>query len=138
MGERLYPHDDFEATIRIYGATEGGRRTPAFNGIRWDFAYADDQPPVALYMIWPDFYAGPSGQHLPADQPLPVGIELSARMFVLMDEMRPEVHRERITPGVRFFCHEGSRRVAEGVVTRVTGLFTPREELRPVEPPAGN
>lgn len=137
MSDRLYPHDDFEATIRIYSAAEGGRRTPVLNGIRWDFAYAADEPPAALYMIWPDFYASASGQYLPADEPLPVGAELSARMLVVMDEMRAEVHRGRIAPGVRFFCHEGGRRVAEGVVTRITGMFAPRE-AKPVDPAAGS
>jgi hypothetical protein len=57
---------------------------------------------------------------------LPVGVELSARMYVVADEMRAEMHRGRIAPGVRFYCHEGGRRMAEGVVTRITGLFTPR------------
>ena len=122
----LYPPDDFEAAIRVYGSKEGGRRTPAFNGIRWDLAYAGDGPdPPSLYMVWPDFFAA-GGQSLPTDQPLPVGVELSARMTVVMDEMRAEVHRGRIAPGVRFFCHEGGQRVAEGVVSRITGLFASR------------
>lgn len=135
MPDRLYPWDDFEAAIRIYSAEDGGRRTPAFNGIRWDFAYAEGQPPDALYMIWPDVYAA-GGECLPTDQPLPVGVELSARMVVVVDEMRAEVHRGRVAPGARFFCHEGGRRVAEGVVTRVTGLFASREQSRPAEPAA--
>jgi hypothetical protein len=136
MSRGLVPPDDFEAVIRVHGPKEGGRRTPAFNGIRWDFAYADDGPdPPSLYMIWPDFFAA-GGQSLPTDQPLPVGVELSARMTVVMDEMRAEVHRGRIAPGVRFYCQEGSRRVAEGVVTRVTGLFAPRGQPRPAEPSA--
>ena len=126
MSDRLYPHDDFEAAVRIYGTAEGGRRTPAFNGIRWDFAYAEGQPPETLYMIWPDFFAEDE-RSLPTDQPLPVGVPLSARMTVVVDEMRAEVHRDRIVPGVRFFCHEGGRRVAEGVVIRVTGLFEAEE-----------
>lgn len=112
---------DFEAVIRIFTRKEGGRRTPPFNGIRWDFAYAEDGPkPPSLYMIWPDFL-GPDGKSLPEDQPLPVDVERPARMKILLDEMRA-VHRERITKGARFFCHEGPQRVAEGVVTRVTGL----------------
>jgi translation elongation factor EF-Tu-like GTPase len=127
MADRLYPWDDFEATVRAYGAAEGGRRTAAFNGIRWDFAYADGQLPDTLYMIWPDFYAA-DGRSLPTDQPLPIGVELSARMVVVTDEMRAEVHRRRIARGVCFFCHEGGRRVGEGVVTRVTGLFAPRKQ----------
>lgn len=126
MPDHLYQHDDFEATIRIYLPDEGGRRTPAFNGIRWDFAYVEGQPPNTLYTIWPDFFA-PGVPSIPANQPLPAGVELSARMLVVADEMRAEVHRSRIVPGVRFFCHEGGLRVAEGVVTVVTGLFEPRE-----------
>ena len=53
---RLYPTtDDFEASIRILTQTEGGRRTSPFNGIRWDFSYAEDDCNDQLYMIWPDF-----------------------------------------------------------------------------------
>lgn len=111
----------------MYGPGKGGRSSPAFNGIRWDFAYADEQPPNTLYMIWPDFFS-PEGRSLPGDFPLPVEVELPARMLVLADEMRAEVHRARIGPGVRFYCHEGNRRVAEGVVTRITGLYTNRED----------
>lgn len=123
---RLDGEGDFEAVIRLYPKAEGGRRTPAFNGTRWDFAYADDPvPPGSLYMIWPDF-VGPDGRSLPPDRGLPVGADLPARMWVFADEMRAEVHRARVAPGVRFYCHEGPRRMAEGVVTRITGLFTPR------------
>ena len=125
MPDNLLSCDDFEATIRIYSVAEGGRRTPVYNGIRWDFAYAEENPPDTLYMIWPDFFAA-GGRNLPTDQPLPVSVELSTRMGVVMDEMRAGLHRDRIAPGVRFFCHEGGRRVAEGVVTRITGLFSPR------------
>ena len=124
---RLYRiPDDFEATIRILTEAEGGRRSAPFNGIRWDFAYAVDNPPNQLYMIWPDFY-GPSGDSLPIDAPLPLGVELTARMTVLVDEMREDTHRTRIKPGVEFYCHEGSQRVAVGRVTRITGLHSARE-----------
>lgn len=116
--DRLYPGDDFEAVIRVYSAAEGGRQTPAFNGIRWDFAYADDLPDGQLFMIWPDFH-GPDGRSLPTNRALPVGVELRARMHVVAEELWAEVHRDRVAPGVRFYCHEGPYRVAEGVVTRV-------------------
>ena len=119
--QRLYDDPgDFEAMIRIYSAGEGGRDTPAYNGIRWDFSYADD--PETLYMIWPDFY-DEHGDSLPTDQPLPVGIDLPARMVVLVKEMRKTVHRLRIREGVAFYCMEGPHRVAEGRVTRITNLF---------------
>jgi hypothetical protein len=125
LPERLYPTDDFEADIRIYSAAEGGRRSPAFNGIRWDLAYANQQPGDTLYMIWPDFLDA-EGNSRSDEAPLPVGETLPARMLVVVDEMREQVHRSRVAPGVRFYCHEGVKRVADGVVTRVTGLFEPR------------
>jgi translation elongation factor EF-Tu-like GTPase len=123
---RLYSiADDFEATIRIFTEAEGGRKTPPFNGIRWDFSYAADNSLNQLYMIWPDFCAA-SGDSLPKDIPLPLAVELSARMFILSDEMRSQVHRARIKPGVEFYCHEGPKRVAVGRVTRITGLHNDR------------
>jgi hypothetical protein len=122
----LYPPDDFEALIRIYGPQEGGRCSAVFNGICWDVTYEGQPERDMRWMIWPDFF-GADGRSLPTDEPLPIGVELPARMTVVMDAMRAEVHRGRIAERVRFFCHEGARRVAEGVVTRITGLFTPRE-----------
>jgi hypothetical protein len=119
--------DDFEALIRIYTEAEGGRRSPPFNGIRWDFAYADDPPAKDLFMIYPDFY-DERGDSLPPDRPLPLSVELPARMVVLNDELRTTVHRSRIAEGTRFYCHEGPKRVAEGRVIRITGLFAERSQ----------
>lgn len=76
-------------------------------------------------MIHPDFF-GPDGSSLPTDSPLPLGVDLSARMTVVIDEMREQTHRSRIRPGVEFYCHEGPRRVAVGRVTRITGLHDVR------------
>ena len=123
--DRLYSVDDFEATIRILTEAEGGRKTSPFNGIRWDFSYAADGSTDQLYMIWPDFFT-PSGDRLPKDQPLSLSTPLSARMTVVADEMREQVHRARIKPGVEFYCHEGPKRVAIGRVTRITGLHSDR------------
>jgi translation elongation factor EF-Tu-like GTPase len=128
MSKRLYSTDDFEANIRIFSTAEGGRRSPVFNGIRWDFAYADQQPSDTLYMIWPDFLDD-AGNSRSSDDPLPIGEELPARMIIIADEMREQVHRGRIAPGVCFFCHEGGKRVGQGVVTRIIDLFEPRAVL---------
>ena len=116
--------NDFEAVIRIFSPEEGGRKASICNGIRWDFAYASDIMPLTLYMIYPDF-CDQEGRSLPDDQPLPTGVDLPAGMFVLVKEMR-DFHRQKIRKGVRFYCHEGGRRVAEGVVTRITGLLNER------------
>jgi hypothetical protein len=125
LRSRLYSTDDFEAAIRIFSDAEGGRCSPISNGIRWDFEYVEQQPPDSLYMIWPDF-VDEKGESRSEKSPLPIGEELPARMLVVVDEMRERVHRDRIAPGVRFYCREGMKRVAEGVVTRITGLFEPR------------
>lgn len=121
----LYPFSDFEAVIRIFREDEGGRKSAPFNGIRWDLNYADELPVVALYMIWPDFM-DEVRQSLPTDKALPIDDRLPARMYVVIDEMRAQVHRSRIRIGTRFFCCEGSRRVAEGEVIRITGLHLER------------
>lgn len=118
--------DDFEASIRVYSAAEGGRKTPPCNGIRWDFAYADKSAATPeLFMIYPDFL-DKEGASLPNDTPIPVDVPLPARMLILNDELRKSEHRNRIKVGLRFFCHEGFKRVAEGEVTRITGLFSER------------
>ena len=123
---RLYKTpDDFEASIRIFAHEEGGRNSPPFNGIRWDFCYAEDSAIEHLWMIWPDFM-DEKGDSLPTDKPLPIGVNLTARMTILVDKMRSEVHRERVAIGSTFYCHEGSKRVAFGRVTKITGLFNER------------
>jgi hypothetical protein len=120
--KRLYEEEpDFEALIRIYSHEEGGREKAPCNGIRWKFAYAGDPMGEVLYAIWPDF-VDEHGNSMPEDAPLPIGVELPARMTVDIRGTREVVHRHRVFEGVRFFCHEQSRRVAEGRVTRITGL----------------
>ena len=123
--------DDFEAVIRIYSTEEGGRVSAACNGIRWDFSYAEDPVGSEIYMIFPDFL-DERGESLPNDKPLPVGVELNAKMTVGIDSMRAKVHRSCIREGQRFYCREGAKRVAEGIVTRITGLLSDRPS--PIEP----
>jgi len=120
-----FPFNDFEVEIRIFSENEGGRSLPVFNGIRWDFSYKDRLPSEddsTLYAIHPDFFDG-QGNSFPKGEPLPVGRLLPARMLIVRDEMRRKVHQNRLKEGVRFYCHEGKHRVAEGIVTRITGLF---------------
>lgn len=121
----LYQFSDFEASIRIFRNDEGGRTSPPFNGIRWDFNYAEEQTDAGLYMIWPDFM-DENDKSLPTDKPLPIDQPLQARMLILADELRAQIHRSRIRVGTQFFCCEGLRRVAEGSVIRVTGLHLER------------
>lgn len=108
---------DFEAVIRLFSTEEGGRRTPAFNGVRWDFDYVDGSRELGSYMIWPEFVEE-TGESWPKDVPLPVGVEIPALMYILDEKLRESLHRERLQPGVRFWVIEGSRRVGEGRVVK--------------------
>ncbi len=109
--------DDFEGLVRVLTEREGGRHTPPLNGIRWDLRYffqGEDQ----LSMVWPEFL-DEAGDPIPPDRPLS-GL-LRARFFIITDEMRG-FHRLHARPGVGFFCVEGPKVCAAGMVTRVTGL----------------
>ncbi len=120
MLTRLYgAQEDFVARITILTEDEGGRKTPPVNGIRWDFLYADDEVQDGLYMIWPDFF-GEDGSSFPKD--IQLTGTLNARMFILSKEGIPEWHQERLQEGTEFFCMEGPKRVAKGVVTKLAGI----------------
>jgi hypothetical protein len=121
----LYAFSDFEAAIRIFREDEGGRKSAPFNGIRWDLNYAEEPPTGGLYMIWPDFI-DEHRQSLPTDKVLPIDRRLRARMFIVVDDMRAQIHRSRIQVGTQFFCCEGQHRIAEGEVIKITGLFLAR------------
>ena len=111
--------EDFLANIRILPPGEGGRRSPPHNGIRWDLRYGDGPAGSGVFAIWPLFMAADGSTII---GPLETGITLNARMFILFPEMR-DYHRRRLTVGTRFFCMEGNKSCAEGVVTEITGLL---------------
>jgi translation elongation factor EF-Tu-like GTPase len=121
MKSRFALPADFEAVVRIFTHEQGGRKSPSFNGLRWDFSYAEDDPAKGLWMIHPDF-VDEGGDSLAQDRPLPLDIKLPARFLILDDKLRAEVHRPRLRVATRFFCHEGSKRVAEGRVTKILAL----------------
>lgn len=70
-------------------------------------------------MIWPEFIddAGVSIR-----KGVPIEGRLRARMHIFVREA-VELHRPRLAIGTKFYCVEGSRKVAEGVVT---GLSLPQ------------
>ena len=121
MPRRVDRPEDFWANIRIFSYNESGRKLPVFNGIRWDFCYADDSPPDALWTIWPDFVDS-AGLTFAESTPLPTNEILAARMYILNDELRRTVHRHRLKLGTRFYCCEGPNKMAEGVVMKIVSL----------------
>jgi hypothetical protein len=124
---RLYNHlpDEFEARIRILTFEEGGRFTPAYNGIRWDFRYAQGEYSKQCFMLYPDFYDPDTG-HSFGNVPLPANEWLYARLYGINPESQNRIHQQMARPGTSFYCCEGATIVAEGTVTRITGLFEPR------------
>ena len=116
----MFPDSDFNADVTIFTEPQGGRSSPVRNGIRWDLCYAADDVADGLWQIWPDFL-NTDGDSLPDDVPLPTDTVIPARFCICRDSLRP-YHSSRIGVGVEFYCHEGARRVAHGVVTEVTGL----------------
>jgi len=78
----------------------------------------EDDLSEGLYMIHPTFL-DQNAIPLPRDQPL--SGTLSARMVIIAREM-VGYHRQRISVGTRFNCHEGSRIVGTGAVTKFLAL----------------
>lgn len=112
---------DFRVTYRLFTAEEGGRKTPPFQGIRWDFRYEDKAIHTGTWMIWPEFL-GLDGAVLP---PGPIPEFGQANMFCFNPDAR-EFHRQHIRLGVRGYFMEGPRRVGVCEVLEVLGL---RQEL---------
>jgi hypothetical protein len=114
---------DFEVSYRFFTSSEGGRNSgPPFQHYRCDWAYSDDDiTNDGIYMIHPEFT---SSDHSVFAEGFPVPSSGTATMWILVPAMRADIHRNRVVVGVRGYFMEGSRRVAEAVVTRVIGLHT--------------
>jgi len=115
--EHLPP--DFRVTYSLFSAEEGGRKTPHFQHIRWDFSYEDEGIATRnqLFMIWPEFIT-PSGEMLPEGVPMPQhGL---ADMFMINPATRA-FHCQYIRRGLRGYLHEG-RRIGVCEVVEVLAL----------------
>ena len=120
MNTRLYDvEEDFEARITILTEAQGGRKTPPVNGIRWDFLYAQDDPADGIFMIWPDF-CDADGTSFSTDTQLKG--TLHARMHIARKEGIATHHQGKLQEGTEFYCVEGPKKVAKGVVTKLTGI----------------
>jgi len=119
--KKLYDSpEDFEAKITIFTKEEGGRILPPSNGIRWDFIYSLNNPNGQMYMIWPDFF-DKNGNSISKD--IPLKGTLCARMYIINQKAKQEVHLPRMKVGTEFYCMEGPHKVAKGIITRITGLY---------------
>ncbi|MGV3559675.1 hypothetical protein [Larkinella arboricola] len=114
-----YP-PDFEVTYRLFTEEEGGRQTPAFQGIRWNFLYEEFS--TETFMIWPEFL-DKNGVILSEElEPIcPYGIAI---MWIVSPDLRRTIHQQRIKVGTRGYFMEGSRKVGVCEVTQILGLLT--------------
>ena len=117
-GERSGRSPDFR--VRYRWLPQGQR---PFQHIRCDFAYEGDGPEDSIYMIWPEFEDA-AGRPLPAGRAVPE--QGTATMWILNDELRDQIHRQRIKRGVRGYFVVGTQRIAEVEVTDVLGLAPKR------------
>jgi len=111
----------FLANIDIYacGPEKTKRNKPAFNGIRWAFAYADDvhSNPDSFYVsdVWPEFLDS-HGASIETGVPL-IG-SYAAKMHIVFPEMI-EKHFQKLSVGTQFYCMEGYMKAAQGRVTKL-------------------
>lgn len=113
---------NFEAEITIFPLGPTTRSSHPFNGIRWDFCYVEDlRPDGSVYevnMIYPEFVD--ENGHAVADD-IPLEGSYRARMHIVFGESIA-YHRNRLTVGTKFYCTEGARKVAEGIVTSLSPM----------------
>ncbi|TGL31629.1 hypothetical protein EHQ52_17025 [Leptospira koniambonensis] len=113
---------DFEIAYEFIDELEGGRKTLPFQGYRCDFEYYPmNDHSRRIYMIWPEFYSN-DGSIL-TDLNVSVDKQGRASMWILDQTMRV-FHQNHLKEGTTGFLVEGSRRVAQVIVTRIVGLFT--------------
>ncbi len=111
---------DFQVSYRLFSAEEGGRKTPHFQHIRWDFSYEDEKvgKPNQVFIIWPEFVSD-SGQILPEGEPMPK--QGLADMFIVNPAFRA-FHSQHAKVGVRGYFREGSRKIALYEVVEILEL----------------
>lgn len=119
--ERRRNHpQDFDVRYRLYSIEEGGRKV-TYQGLRCDFMYEGDDISAGIYMIHPEF-EDESGNII-LDEEEPIELTGTARMWILIPEMREAVHKHRIKVGTKGFMMEGSRKIGEVEVIRIISLF---------------
>jgi hypothetical protein len=108
---------DFEAEITILPLGPTTRSSPAYNGVRWNFAFPEEMSAEVSTQafIWPVFL-DPDGKPLASD--IPLEGTLKAHMHMVTIDWNHDYAR-RIRAGCAFVLMEGPWTVATGVVTTV-------------------
>ncbi len=90
--------------------------------MRCDFSYeGDDIEQIGIYIIHPEF-ENQEGNVI-IDREEKIKEEGTARMWVIVPEMRKEVHRAKVTKGGIGYFMVGSKRIAKAKIVEITGLY---------------
>lgn len=111
--------EDFKVKYVFRTKEEGGRNSPAHQGIRSDFWYENkDNKDNQLFMIWPEF-ENEIGELISIGEVASKGI---ARMWIVNKELR-KYHQERIRIGTKGYFMEGENRTADCEVVEIVDLM---------------
>jgi len=112
---------DFVVRYRLYSPEEGGRKV-TYQHLRCDFMYEEDSNASnnQIYMIHPEFI---SENEIPIAENIPISLSGKSFMWVLVPEMRNEVHRQKIQIGTKGYFVEGPKKIGEVIVEKLIGLL---------------
>jgi len=113
---------DFMVEYEILTEAQGGRKTPVYQGIRWDLWYDDEEHQNNhLFKIWPEFLQ--DDDEVVKHREVPVDTRGKAVLWIINKKMR-RYHQQRIMLGMNCYAREGPRTVANYRVVKILGLMT--------------
>jgi|SRR5580698_8701449 hypothetical protein len=108
----------FRGTSFFTSPEAGGRKGLPHQGYRPDLSYKEGQ--FELFMIWPRFIDASLEE---ISDGSPITNPSRANFYIINQELRHSIHRDRIRPGTQFWICEGNRKVGEVVVDELLGDF---------------
>lgn len=108
---------DFEAEVSFISAADGGRQGPAVQGFRPDIQYEDSE---GLWMVWP-LFIDKNGVELAKGNVIPR--VSNANFYIVNDDLRRTVHRDKLRENTHFHICEGGRKVAVCRVVKILSLY---------------
>ena len=130
--ERLQRRPDFRVRYRWIEEQAGGLHQKPFQHMRCDFSYeSDDVQRDGIYMVWPEFE---NVEGIPSAEGVPIPSEGVASMWIVVPEMRVQVHRQKARVGERGFFMVGGTQIAEAEIIEIVGLYDPPASSSPSNP----
>jgi hypothetical protein len=111
---------DFRVRYRWIDEQSPSFHQKPFQHMRCDFSYESDDGRDGLYMIWPEFE---DAAEAPLAEGSPIPAEGIASMWIIVPDMREQVHRRKARVGVRGFFMVGGTRIAEAEIVQIVGLY---------------